>query len=301
MRNNFFVRLIGLLILVLIFLVPAQALAHDLDVGDLFPFGWWGGDTGLVACDGEVCTSLCQLLDLIQHIIYFGLSLLIFAITPIMLLLGGGMIMMSRGEEMLSKGKKIVTSTVVGLLIGLSAFVIISTFLWLIGNNTRESGESRVSWPDIECQVSAFSILPKPEVSPNATTTPAATTTQPIQECPSCTVIGGGQIVFKPGVGNQVAEMMADAMYCFDDATNLEIRITEAYPPTYLEHDSPQHYNGCAVDFTINLTPVAFIYSNTIRPEAESCGLVARNEYTNPSPGATGNHIHLQLPAGDCP
>ena len=147
----------------LVFVVPYRAWAHDLSISDLFPFGWWGP---LVACDGEVCTNLCQVLDLVQHLIYFGLSLLIFAVTPIMILVGGGMIMMSRGEEMLSKGKKIVTGTVIGLAIGLSGFVIISTFLWIVGNNeagTLPDGSPapRVSWPDIQCQVEAFQLLPR--------------------------------------------------------------------------------------------------------------------------------------------
>lgn len=289
---------IGLAVAVFAILVfPMQTQAAPPTITDLFTGGWWGdSETGLLACDGEICDNLCQLLELLNNLLFFGLTILLYVIAPIRFIIGGFLIMTGGTSEGLSRGKKMITGTAIGILIALGGFVIVATFLWLIGNNSAESGEPRVAWPEIACRAGAI---------PYTTSTPAGNVgTGPDQHdlnCPDCIVFSGGDIIFKAGVGNKAALKMVDAIYCFDNKYNGTIRVTEAYPPTYQGHQSPQHYNGCAIDFTIDLTPVAFVYANVIRPAAIECGLVPKNEYTDPSPQATGNHIHIQLPVGQCP
>lgn len=124
----------------IVLVLPATAWAGDLS----FPF--WGP---LVACDGDVCESLCDLTDLAQRLIYFGLTILTVVIAPIMLVLGGGMILMAGGStSRLESGKKILKGAVIGVTLGLLSFTIVATFLWLIGN---KSSGTRVAWPDVQC------------------------------------------------------------------------------------------------------------------------------------------------------
>ncbi|KKW48126.1 MAG: hypothetical protein UY99_C0012G0004 [Parcubacteria group bacterium GW2011_GWA1_59_11] len=58
------------------------------------------------------------------------------------------------------------TPAVVGAIIALGSFLIISTFLWLIGNPSPTSDKPRVSWPDINCQSSNVPGYPISPVAP---------------------------------------------------------------------------------------------------------------------------------------
>ena len=94
----------------------------------------------------KVCTSVCDILQTLQNLAYFGMTLVTFVIGPVLLLWGGIMILISQGStERLGTGKKILTGTVWAIVIALGAFVIVNTFLWAFGNPTA------VSWPTIQC------------------------------------------------------------------------------------------------------------------------------------------------------
>lgn len=151
-RNRNWLAGVGIAILA-VFVLPVYANAAGPTVADLFTGGYWGNPaTGLMACEGKICTSLCQLLDLLNNLLFFGLTILIYIIAPIRFIIGGFMIMIGGTSEGLSKGKAMIKGTVIGLLIALGSFIIVATFLWLIGNNSSGSGQARVSWPEIECQ-----------------------------------------------------------------------------------------------------------------------------------------------------
>src|SRR5882724_8502836 len=148
---------LALAILAGILLPLGFAFAHT---PSLFPAGFWGP---IVSCGyegGPACTSLCDLLHTAQHLIYLGLTILVFIITPIAVIAGGISIMTSAGsEERLKTGKKIVTSAVSGLAIGLGGFVLINTLLWALGGlNNQQS----ISWPNIQCSVAPYTPPPVP-------------------------------------------------------------------------------------------------------------------------------------------
>ena len=106
------------------------------------PPGFWGP---LVSCTGNYlssnsdgttpnpCTSLCDLVGTFINIVYFGMSIGIFIIAPIMIVTGGIMILMAGANPgMLETGKKALTATVVGLVIVLSAYLIVNTFVTVL-------------------------------------------------------------------------------------------------------------------------------------------------------------------------
>ncbi|MEK7187640.1 MAG: hypothetical protein AAB691_02185 [Patescibacteria group bacterium] len=118
-------------------------------------FPYWGTGPSLLPCgtNGVNCLEcgLCGLLMLGQRIIYLILSFLIFIIAPLRFIWGGFQIFISRGSsEMVSHGKKIIYQTATALVIALLAFVLIQTFLWLLGG-VNLTQDQRLGWPNINC------------------------------------------------------------------------------------------------------------------------------------------------------
>lgn len=140
----FLLILVGALLLV----SPSLVLAHD---ASLFPFGYWGpflSCTGDYLGGGEACTSVCDVFHTLQHIIYFGLSLVVFALAPVMFLAGGIMVVLGGANPaIISRGRSILWGTLIGVVIALGSFIIIATFLWVVGNDPAEG----VAWPQIRC------------------------------------------------------------------------------------------------------------------------------------------------------
>lgn len=106
-------------------------LAASADVS-LFPFGYWGDPPpghGLLSCVGVDCNT-CDLFATGQRVIYFMMTLTIFVIGPLMITAGGIMMLISAGNaERFSSGRKMATGAVIGILIGLGAFLIVNTLL----------------------------------------------------------------------------------------------------------------------------------------------------------------------------
>jgi hypothetical protein len=95
---------------------------------------------GLISCTGNgangtnTCSSLGDLVDTAINIIYFGITIALLVIMPIMFAWGGLMYMFSRGKpEGISKATGILTGALIGLLIVLCAWLIINTFANVLG------------------------------------------------------------------------------------------------------------------------------------------------------------------------
>jgi hypothetical protein len=99
------------------------------------PPGFWGP---LISCTGNYiapggmnpCTSLCDLIETAINIIYFGITLALFVIAPVVVVIGAIMIMLGGASpEMLGRGKKAITGAVVGIVIVLCSYLIVSTVI----------------------------------------------------------------------------------------------------------------------------------------------------------------------------
>lgn len=153
---------------------PRAASAHEPDKSlKLFPSGYWGPLTSCVGSASStpggtlpVCTSVCDILHTFQHFVYFGMSLVLFALAPILIIWGGFLILTAgASSENLNKGKSVLKGTVIGVLIALGAWLIINTFLWVLGIvtskegtvtdkppiGTSETGAGKLAWPTISC------------------------------------------------------------------------------------------------------------------------------------------------------
>ncbi len=123
---------------------------------DLTKGGYWGP---LVTCTGnysaassneKTCTSACDAIVQAEAIIYFVMTLLLYIGAPVMFLIGGLMIVFGGANpNMLSQGQKTLWGTAIGVALALSAYVIVSTFLWAV-----QPAGSGVKWPNIQCNPS---------------------------------------------------------------------------------------------------------------------------------------------------
>lgn len=90
-----------------------------------------GGPNGLPACQ-----NLCDMISTFANVVYFGIGVVIWIITPIMIAWGGVRLLTSGGSPGgQSAGKKIITGTVIGLVIVLAAYLIVFTFVHVLGIN----------------------------------------------------------------------------------------------------------------------------------------------------------------------
>ena len=138
----------------LLLIIPIAASAHQINLWGVPP-GYWGGP--LLSCNTQKdasgkftnpCTSLCDLMHTFQHVIYLGISLAFFAIARVLLIWGGVLILISGPSPTVhEKGKKILTGTVIGILIVLGAFLIVNTFVVFIA----KPGSVISSWANIQC------------------------------------------------------------------------------------------------------------------------------------------------------
>lgn len=117
--------------------LAAYAANTTWTMPSLWPTGYWATN-GLVSCTGNYlasntgaqCASLCDLIDTFINVLYFGMTLAIFVIAPIMFVVGGIMLLLAGARpEMLTAGKKALTATVIGLVIVLCSYLIVSTVI----------------------------------------------------------------------------------------------------------------------------------------------------------------------------
>src|SRR3989344_6596358 len=83
---------------------------------------------GLVPCEGVNCTEQ-DLYQLIINVINFMIDFLAFPLVVLFFLIGGFLLLTSGGSpNRIEQGKKAITGAVIGLVIVLTAVVVIHTF-----------------------------------------------------------------------------------------------------------------------------------------------------------------------------
>ncbi|MEK7162886.1 MAG: hypothetical protein AAB696_01195 [Patescibacteria group bacterium] len=98
-------------------------------------------EEGLVPCGpgitGATSCNFCHLLTLGQNIINYAL-IIVFPISAVMVVVGGGYILTAGASESnVSKGKEILTAAIVGLIIALCSWLIIDIIIRAISNDTN--------------------------------------------------------------------------------------------------------------------------------------------------------------------
>ena len=151
----------GLAAFALLLLAPLAVPAPAQAASRVFPAGYWGP---ILSCTGNynnvvpsgvnggptnTCNDFCDFLRTAQNGVDFAITIVIFVGAPAMITFGGIMLLISGdAEERRSHAKSIIMGAVVGVVIVLGAYLVVSTFLWLAGNS---AGGVKVSWPNIDC------------------------------------------------------------------------------------------------------------------------------------------------------
>jgi len=107
---------------------------------------------GLVKCGnpGQPACNLCSLLELVKTLINYVITLA-FAFTGLFITWGAFVIMTAGGgSERVQEGKKIVTAAVIGLVIMLSAWLILGTVIQILTGSP-----SKLPWTQIQCTIPA--------------------------------------------------------------------------------------------------------------------------------------------------
>ncbi len=99
-------------------------------------------------CGSDGICDYCDFLAMAQRIIKF-LMFVGIPITVLFILYGAGMMMISAGSpEKAAAGRKIITDAVLGLVIALSAWIIVNTIFIVLAN--QESGLLE-NWWKLKC------------------------------------------------------------------------------------------------------------------------------------------------------
>ena len=121
--------------------------------------------TGLVPCDGPDCGS-CELVTLASKILTFFIEVTV-SIGAVMFVIGGLTMVMSAGDPgKVSKGKEMMSNAVIGLVIVLSAWLLMDTALKMV---VGEDSQTYGVWKKISCTTQNEPTAYKTEKS---TTTP---------------------------------------------------------------------------------------------------------------------------------
>ncbi len=105
---------------------------------------------GLVPCKGLDCTP-CHLLKLVQNVIDFIIKLS-FLICIVLIVYGGFRWLLSFGkEENITAAQKIIVSTLFGLLIVLTSWLIVHTIFWLLAPKIEGIDNLNSTWFKLEC------------------------------------------------------------------------------------------------------------------------------------------------------
>jgi len=114
------------------------------------------GAAGLVPCGGpnEKACGVCDLLVLVQNVLEFALNMAFLVIIGFVVYGGFRWIFSLGKEENLKAGQQIITNAIIGLIIILTAWIIVNTVFWTI---KQMGGDDYTgTWFHIECSESDF-------------------------------------------------------------------------------------------------------------------------------------------------
>ncbi len=172
----------AVLFFVFVPLVPAFAAGANTNIWNPSilngPLVTCTGDGSAPAVPGAAtlppCQSLCDFIATLVNITYFGIGVLIWIVAPIIFAIGGIMYLIAGGKpEMIGKATKMLTGTVVGLLIVLCGWLLISTLLYFL--QVTDIGGFGGAQCTLINSAPATSVNPTPPSPPTPTPTPSPT------------------------------------------------------------------------------------------------------------------------------
>lgn len=127
-----------------------QDIPEDKKGEKYIPLGWKNISEGKMAKAENPC-QICHLFVMLDGTIDFILFNIVFPLGTLLLVIGGGMFMLSSGEpQKITSAKKILFSTIVGLIIIFSSWLMVNTLMTGIGVSEWAGG---AEWFQINCPI----------------------------------------------------------------------------------------------------------------------------------------------------
>jgi len=141
MKKNINSRLLFLIILCAGLLLPLTFVSADCP------------EEGLVPCGTPDCPcQLCHLFELLDNILRFVMFEVVPVLAGLMLVIGGIWFYFSgASEEQKRRAKAIVTSSVIGIVIILTAWLVVNTIL--VQTGLVDSDSWGAPWHEINCPI----------------------------------------------------------------------------------------------------------------------------------------------------
>ena len=303
-----FIAWFGFLIFAFI-LSASQASAQLVTCGEKF------NAQGVLV--GTGCT-LCDALVVIQNIINFliGPTGIIYALAILMIAYGGFRFLISGGsEDKRREAKGIISAAIVGVIIGLSSFLIVGTVINVIGEGaSNQPAGFPWPWNEIECSVvpggqfvGGDLITYEPPPAPVA----GVSCTPETANCSGTVEING--VPVKPGVRPFAQEGLARSIEKAYSLASL-FRLTEGCPPN-TSHLSFSHCSGGSVDIgmaegiaktpsnialvCLALKSSGFQPSDIVNEYSQTCTTgecASACGFPSSFPTTTGEHLHIKAP-----
>lgn len=227
----------------------------------------------LVQCNAldfsKECTS-CDIFALVHRLLNLLWFVFAVPVATIMFVWGGGLMIFSglaANPNLATKGRKILTNTLIGLVIIFFAWLGVDTIIKILAN--REVGgvgaipvepQKYGPWNELKCEPAPQTQTPSP--SPTVQS-PSSSAPRPSPgdvsgtTCPNCVRIAvptkpgackdsaQGQICLVDNTLNERLVLLGRTI--FADGKLAYWRVTEAWPPT-VTHQNPCHLAGTCVD-----------------------------------------------------
>jgi hypothetical protein len=127
-----------------------HSVLYDEDGNPIIDAGWKYISKGKKAKIENPC-QICHLFVMLDGTIDFVLFNIVFPLGTLLLVIGGGMFMLSSGEpQKITSAKKILFSTIVGLIIIFSSWLMVNTLMTGIGVSDWAGG---AEWFQINCPI----------------------------------------------------------------------------------------------------------------------------------------------------
>lgn len=141
----------------LLLATPFSGLATRGGIG----IPYWGPFLSCGYGDEPTC-NICEMFHTFQHIVYFGITVIVFAGAPILLVVGGLLYALAGGSslatleggkqgnpKLLNTAKSLFAGAGWGVVIALGGYVILNTLFTVTG--LVGAGEVDIGWGTIQC------------------------------------------------------------------------------------------------------------------------------------------------------
>jgi hypothetical protein len=203
---------------------------------------------GFYICEGTQC-SACDLVRLANQVIVWLIGVLFMLFAVLIFIAGFRLVTSGGNQDAMTKAKNSMVNAIIGILIVLSAWLIVDTLFRGL-NVTYRGGP--FPWSQVSCQQQMDAHAPLPGATPviDPRQTPIQNQVgqaRPQQNCPNCEDMSGFVSCVRP-TSCTIDATYAQRLRAVLQASGERMQVTEGFPPARENHQNACHNNGTCVD-----------------------------------------------------